>query len=71
MEYEAHSWTNVLISWFPFILLIAFWIYFMRKGGLVGRQAKHFERSQAFMDRQEQLLERIAVALEERNKQAR
>lgn len=63
-------WTNLLISWFPVILIIAVWIYIMRKSGWPGRQARYIERSHAFMDRQEQLLERIAVALEERNKRA-
>jgi len=37
------------------------------QGGWGGRQGKYIERHLAFMDRQEQLLERIAVALEERN----
>ena len=66
MESEAHSWASILISCVPFLLLIGFWIFFMKKlGG--GKQAKYMERSQAFMDRQEQLLERIATALEQRN----
>jgi ATP-dependent Zn protease len=67
MEGDTPTWMNMLISWAPFLLLIAFWIFFMRqmRGG---KQAKYIERSLAFMDRQEQLLERIAVALEQRNK---
>jgi hypothetical protein len=35
--------------------------------GAFGRHRKYTERSLASMDRQEQLLERIAVALERRN----
>jgi ATP-dependent Zn protease len=71
MESGTPGWVNMLISWFPFILLIAFWIFFMRRSGVFGRQAKYMDRSLAFMERQEQLLERIATALEERNKSAR
>jgi len=33
----------------------------------LGRQRELMERNAAFMDRQEELLERIAVALEQRN----
>jgi ATP-dependent Zn protease len=61
------AWVNMLISWAPFIILIGFWVFFMKKG-FGGKQGKYIERSMAFMDRQEQLLERIAVALEQRNK---
>jgi len=70
MEYQTHTWTSVLLSWLPFLVLIGFWIFFMRKAGWGGRQGKYIERHLAFMDRQEQLLERVAVALEERNKQS-
>jgi hypothetical protein len=42
-------------------------VFFMRRlGG--AKQAQYMERSRLFMDRQEQLLERIAAALEQRNK---
>ena len=67
MDTEAHTWSSLLISCAPFLLLIGFWIFFMKKLG-AGKQAKYMERSQVFMDRQEQLLERIAAALEQRNK---
>lgn len=40
----------------------------MRKAGWGGRQAKCIERHQALRDRQEHIVGRIAVALEERNK---
>jgi hypothetical protein len=58
----------MLISWAPFLILIVVWFWFMRKGGVLGRQARHMARSVEFMERQERLLERIAVALENRNK---
>lgn len=60
------SWTSLLYNWAPVLLMIAFWFYIMRKVTF-GRQGKYLERSTAFMDRQEQLLERIAIALEQRN----
>jgi hypothetical protein len=47
--------------------MIGFWFWIMRRVN-VGRQGKYIERSMAFMDRQEQLLERIATALERRNR---
>jgi ATP-dependent Zn protease len=59
-------WASVLYSWAPILLLIGFWLFIMRKLG-TGKQARYFERSMAFMERQEQLLERIATALERRN----
>jgi ATP-dependent Zn protease len=68
LESEPHTWTNMLISWAPFLMLVVFWLVFMRKLGFGGKQARYMERSQTFMDRQEQLLERIATALEQRNK---
>ena len=66
MDSDTSVWATVLYNWAPILLLIGFWLFVMRKLG-PGRQAKHVERSMAFMERQEQLLERIATALERRN----
>jgi ATP-dependent Zn protease len=63
METQPHTWVNVLISWAPFLLLIAFWIYFMKRFSFGGR-GNYIERHMRFMDRQDELLARIAVALE-------
>ena len=63
------SWWNVIVSWFPFVLLIAFWIFFMfalKKGGVFKEQREHMKRNQLHMERTEALLERIAVAVEGR-----
>jgi hypothetical protein len=60
------AWSSVLYSWAPILLMIGFWMYIMRRVGS-GKQAVYMERSIAFMDRQEQLLQRIATALEQRN----
>jgi ATP-dependent Zn protease len=66
MDSDTSVWSNVLYSWAPILLMIGFWIFIMRKMR-PGRQTVYLERSLAFMDRQEQLLERIATALERRN----
>jgi hypothetical protein len=46
--------------------MIGFWLYFMRRlrGG---RHMGYFDQHIEFMERQNQLLERIATALERRN----
>ena len=71
MDTETPIWMSLLTSWAPILLLVGFWLWLMRKftkGGALGKQAQYMERNMAFMDRQEKLLERIAVALEQRNK---
>ena len=65
---DSDAWWALLTTWAPILLMIGLWLFFMRRFS-AGRYAKHVERSMAFMDRQEQLLERIAVALERRNGQ--
>ena len=43
-------WTQILISWFPILLLVGIWIYFMRQmqgGGGAGRGAMSFGKSKA------------------------
>jgi ATP-dependent Zn protease len=63
MEGHATTWSAVLVSWAPFMLVLGFWVFFMFVM-LRGRQRKYIERHMAFMDRQDALLERIASALE-------
>jgi ATP-dependent Zn protease len=70
MQSQTAAWVNMLISWMPFIILIAFWVYFMKRG-VVAKQAKYMERNTVLMEQQQQLLERIATALEERNRSPR
>ncbi len=57
------SMWRAIISWVPFILLIVFWIYFVRKIKM-SRHGELTERSFQHMDRVEALLERIADQLE-------
>ncbi len=49
--------TQIFISWFPFLLLIAVWIFFMRQmqGGGGGRGAMSFGKSKAKMMGEEQV----------------
>jgi hypothetical protein len=63
MDSDTSAWSALLYSWAPILVMIGFWVFIMKKIG-TGRQAKYVERSMAFMERQEQLLERIATALE-------
>ena len=48
---------NILISWFPFILLIGLWIFFMRQmqGGGGGRGAMSFGKSKAKLLNEDQV----------------
>ncbi len=46
---EQSIWTQIFISWFPFLLIIGLWIFFMRQmqGGGGGRGALSFGKSKA------------------------
>ena len=57
---------DVLINWFPIILLVGVWIFFivrMRRGPYGKYQQECLEMAR----RQAECLERIAVALEKKN----
>ena len=59
----------LLTSWLPVLLMVAFWVifvrYFNRRGGS-GFPRECFVRQKEHWDRVEQRLERIATALERR-----
>ena len=44
---QTPAWANMLISWAPFILLIGFWIFFMRQMQSGGNKALSFGKSKA------------------------
>ncbi len=44
---ESGLWQNILISWFPMILLIGVWIFFMRQMQAGGGKAMAFGKSKA------------------------
>src|SRR5208282_4670068 len=46
-EEEKFSWFSIFISWFPLILLIGVWIFFMRQMQAGGGKAMAFGKSRA------------------------
>ncbi len=44
---QTPTWANMLISWAPFVLLIGFWIFFMRQMQSGGNKALSFGKSKA------------------------
>jgi len=66
------SWTGILLSVFPFILIFGFvWLMIRRqqKSPQAQRQQQYLVRSQQHMERMEALLERLVVALEKKDKE--
>jgi len=57
------AWWKLLVSWMPFIILLVFWFYFLRKVR-PSRHAELVDRTFVHMERVEKLLEQIAVSLE-------
>ena len=57
MESETPWWISLIVSWLPFIMLIAIWVY-LSKRMQVGGPGGH---------KMNLLLERIAAALEKRS----
>ena len=54
------NWMGILVNWFPILLLIAVWLFFLRtmqsRGGIYANQKRAADA-----------LERIAAALEKRS----
>ncbi len=46
-EEEKVSWFSIFISWFPLILLVGVWIFFMRQMQVGGGKAMAFGKSRA------------------------
>ena len=63
---DSETWTALLYTWAPILLMIGFWLFFTRRMG-TWRRKGYFDQHIEFMERQNQLLERIATALERRN----
>ena len=53
-EEQGVSWSAILISWFPLILLIGVWIFFMRQMQAGGGKAMAFGKSRAKLLTEEQ-----------------
>ena len=64
-EQGREAWEAIFINWFPMLLLIGVWIYFMKqyrsKGSPWG-----MEQTNQHLEKIQQLLERIAKALEKK-----
>jgi ATP-dependent Zn protease len=73
---NAIQWKERLLDWFPLLLLIVVWLFFItRCSGAKSpamraqeRQFKLLEHQVGIVEQQNALIERIAAALEERNK---
>lgn len=60
MNFASVDWVGLLVNWFPMLLIMAVWVFFLRlqtKGGGFAEQRR----------RQTEALERIAAALEKRH----
>jgi ATP-dependent Zn protease len=66
---DRQDWVSLLVSWLPFIALIAVWIFIsrgMQTRGPWAKSANLYEQQLAEVKRTNALLERIAIALESR-----
>ncbi len=59
-------WKDLLVSWAPMLLFVGVWFYFMRRSRWGSAQEEYNQRSQEHMRKVEELLARIATALEKR-----
>jgi hypothetical protein len=48
------------------LLFVGIWVYFMKRNPWVSKQQDYYERSKRHMEKVEELLARIAAALERR-----
>jgi len=61
------GWSELLVSWLPFIVLVLVWIFLARRGFPQWRRVNEFYEAQVTeMQRTNALLNRIALALEKR-----
>ena len=63
---DSETVTALLYTWAPILLMVGFWLFFMRRMG-TWRRGGYVDRHIEYMEQQNQLLERIATALERRN----
>jgi hypothetical protein len=60
---DAGLWLTLLTYWAPVLLIVGFWFWIMKRTG-IRRQREYMNMGVAHMQRSEELLERIAEALE-------
>jgi len=65
-------WLDILISWFPMLLLIGVWIYFIKRMGGKGSQQNRtidlIETQNGLFSKQNKSIDRIAKAIENNDK---
>jgi ATP-dependent Zn protease len=77
-EVVMNDWVSFVVAWLPFLLLIGVWLYFSRYHGMQARGSSTgvtlidlYEQQVAETRRMNANLERIAVAMEKREGEAR
>lgn len=66
------DWLSTVVSWLPFLILMAIWLWFARSSGMRARGSSGvtmidlYEQQVAETRRMNAMLERIAVTLEKR-----
>ena len=69
-----NEWISLAVSWLPFLVLIGLWFWLSRRHGMQARSSSGtslielYEQQVAESRRMNGFLERIAVALEKREK---
>ena len=66
---EDISWFEIFVNWFPMLLLVGVWAFFMKKMSPKGMksQIQYLNSIDNLTGQQVRALERIADALEKRN----
>lgn len=64
-EYEREMWWTIFVNWFPMLLLVGVWIYFMKNPKFT-KAWGYSEEMNRHLEKIEQMLERIARALEKK-----
>ena len=64
---KTATWVNIAMWWGPVLVLLVLWAWFMRKTG-IRRQREYMNAGAVHMQRVEELLERIAAAVESKQR---
>ena len=64
MTIGGQNWVDILVNWFPMLLLIGVWILFCMRGG---PYTKYQKACYDLARRQAEALERIAALLEKKS----
>jgi ATP-dependent Zn protease len=67
MTFWGYHVVDILINWFPMLLLVGVWIFFLRRMGAAGVLSNYQKNYLELARRQAESLERIAALLEKRS----